>query len=441
MVPFRQVVSVVPKALLILGSIAIGYTTLRAQQAGTGDEQDKVVNYTSSVGLADAITKLQLDLDSGKTKLEYEPDHGYLVSVLKHLNIPIDSQTLVWSKTSSQADNTSPKQPRALYFNDEVYVGWAQKDPVLDLIAMDPQKGPIFFSLSQIRSDKPRFMRDESCMNCHFGPKTLNVPGLVIRSVLAKPDGRAMSQLNTFVAGHNNPLSQRWGGWYVTGTHGGDTHMGNAFLAGQDPKKLVLEPTSNITDLSKLFDTKKYLSPQSDTVALLILDDVTRMENMITRAKFQALHVLKDPPLKNEPAGYRDDLIKQAGEPLVIYLLFRDESPLKGRVKGVSDFTQRFQKDGPFDRKGRSLRELDLKTRLFRYPCNYRIYSAGFDAIPQIMKDYVWRRFDQILTGQDKSRFFKDMSEEDRKNVLEILLDTKPEFKAWMLKNDAANVR
>ena len=427
-----------PKVALVLGSSLLAYALIPAQQPSVGDDHDTVIGYTSNVGLADAVTKLQADLNSGKTTLDYEPEHGYLISVLKQLNIPVDSQLLVWSKTSSQANNTSPETPRALYFNQDVYVGWAQHDDLLDLIAMDPVRGPIFFTLKQTPTPKPTFVRDETCMVCHYSPKTLNVPGLIIRSVYAKPDGHAIAQLNTFVAGHNNPLSQRWGGWYVTGTHGSDTHMGNAFLAGQDPQHLNLAPTSNITDLSTRFDTSKYLTNTSDTIALMVLDDAVRMDNMITRATYEGLHEEHDPPLRNEPANYRQQMIVTGTEPLVAYMLFRDEAPLKGPIKGTTDYAEEFEKQGPRDSKGRSLREFDLNTRLFRYPCNYRIYSEQFDAMPQITKAYVWKRLDEVLTGKDQTRLYA-MAPDDRKNVLEILLDTKPEFKAWMTANDPAN--
>jgi hypothetical protein len=410
--------------------------SLSAQQPGIGDQFDTVVNYYSSVGLTDAVTNLQQNLASGRAKLEYEPVHGYLSSVLKQLHVPINSQTLVWSKTSSQADHTSPRSPRALYFNDNVYVGWAKDDDLLDVIAVDPRKGPIFFTLDQHQSDHPRFVRDASCMRCHFSSQTLNVPGLVIRSVFAKPDGHPLAQLTSFVAGHNNPLSQRWGGWYVTGTHHPDTHMGNAFLSGQDADHLNLEPTSNITDLSDRFDTFKYLSPDSDAVALLVLDDAVRMQNLITRARFQAVHAMEDPALKNQPADYRQKLIASAAEPLLLYMLFRDEAQLKGKMSGTTDFADEFAKVGPRDSKGRSLRDLDLKTRLFKYPCNYLIYSASFEALPTEMKDYIWQRLSEILTGSDQSLAFKGMAARDRTNVLDILLDTKPEFKAWMQGHD-----
>jgi hypothetical protein len=405
------------------------------QEAGIGDENDHVVKYYLSTDLTDAITLLQNDIDSGKVQLEYEPERGYLESVLKHLNVPVNSQTLAFSKTSSQSDFTSPRTPRAMYFSDDVYIAWAHSDGLLDLIAVDPKKGPIFFSLKQKAAEKPRFERDNSCMNCHFRTETLNVPGLVIRSVFANEKGRAMSQRNTFIAGHNNPLKERWGGWYVTGTHGQDTHMGNAFLKLEDKENLKLEPTSNIIDLSDKIDVKNYLSPGSDSVALMILDDAVRMENMITRAKFVAMHVEKDPPFHNERPKSREDRIRQVGEPLLIYMLFRDEAPLKGPIKGTTNFETEFQKSGPRDGKGRSLRELDLKSRLFKYPCNYKIYSPAFNAMPKTMKDYIWKRLDEILAGRDQSRWFKDMSAEDRNNLREILLDTKPEFKAWIEMN------
>jgi len=430
--------AVISLVSLTAGIVLIGYANAQQPEIGAGIDSD-VIHYFSNDDLKDGITQLQHDLDSGKVKLDYEPEHGYLISVLKALNVPVNSQTLVWSKTSSQADHTSPSSPRALYFNDHIYVGWAKDDPLLDVLAMDPAKGPIFFTLAQKATDKPKFVRDDSCLNCHSSNKSLGVPGLIIRSVFATPEGRARAQLNTFVAGHNNPLSQRWGGWYVTGTHGKDTHMGNAFLFGQDQNHLDLEPTSNVTDLSSRFDTSKFLAPTSDTVALMVLDDAVRMENMITRAKFETMHALRDRPMPNEPKGSRQQRIEQVAEPLVMYLFFRDEAPLHGPIKGTNDFETSFEKLGPFDKKGRSLRQFDLNTRLFKYPCNYHIYSSAWDGMPNELKDVVYRRMDEVLTGKDQTRFYKNFAADDRKNVLEILLDTKPEFKAWMQAHDSAN--
>ena len=415
-------------AFLFVGSI------LHAQQGGVL-EQGAIVNYVSPEGLADPVTKLQNDLNTGKVKLQYEPKHGYLISVLKALNVPVSSQTLVFSKTSSQAANTSPDSPRALYYNDTVYIGWAKNDPLLDIISIDPVKGTEYFTLSQNPIPKPEFDRNvDTCMTCHMTPRTFNIPGLIVKSVLANNQGHAISQANTFIAGHNNPLSERWGGWYVTGKHGTDTHMGNAFLAGMDPAKADLKATSNITDLSSKIDTSKFLTPTSDTVALMVLDHSVRMVNLITNAQYAAIYVKHDLATNAKLAASFDiPQMDRAASTLVQYMLMRNEAPLHGPIEGTGDFQKEFSAAGPRDSKGRSLREFDLTTRLFKYPCSYEIYSAQFDALPPEVKDLIWNKVDLTLTGS-KNLWpqYPMMSPEDRANVREILLDTKPDYKAWV---------
>lgn len=419
------------KAVLGVGGALVVVASLPAQQGAVLEPTDKVINYLDSKGLADPVSLLQESVAQGTAKLEYEPDHGYLISVLKALNIPVSSQTLVFSKTSSQFDHTSPDSPRAMYYNDKVYIGWAKDDPLLDVVAMDPKKGPIFFTLEQRKDAKPVFTRQEDCMTCHMTSKTLNVPGLVIRSVLAKADGTAVSQANNFVSGHNNPLKERWGGWYVTGNHGKDMHMGNAFLAGQDLKTVDLKATSDLPDLKGKFDTTKFLSPYSDTVALLVLDHNVRMQNMITRAQYETLYAQNDRANKRLTPAQAQEKIRVAAEPLLMYMLFQDEAPLNGPISGLPDFVKQFESQGPRDPKGRSLREFDLNQHLFKYRCSYLIYSEQFDALPDEMKSYLWTRLDEILAGKDKSQFYTKFTAEERDAVREILLATKPEFKAW----------
>lgn len=405
---------------------------LPAQQGGVL-EPGSIVNYASADGLADPISQLQKDLNSGKVKLEYEPEHGYLISLLKVLNVPVSSQTLVFSKTSSQATNTSPESPRALYYNDTIYVGWAKNDPLLDIIAMDPIKGPEFFTLAQKPAVKPEFDRNiDTCLTCHMTPKTMNIPGLIVKSVLASSDGHAISQANTFIAGHNNPLAQRWGGWYVTGKHGTDTHMGNAFLAGLDPTKVDLKATSNLTDLTGKIDTSKFLAPTSDTVALMVLDHSVRIVNFITSAQYASIYA--DHEAKAGPAGLAAGQREMtlAASRLVQYMLMRNEAVLHGPIEGDPGFQKVFTSDGPRDSKGRSLREFDLNTRLFKYPCSFEVYSAQFDALPGTMRDMIWEMVDQTLAGKNLWPQYPAMAEADRANVREILLDTKPDYKAWV---------
>ena len=55
-------------------------------------------------------------------------------------------------------------------------------------------------------------------------------------------------------------------------------------------------------------------------------------------------------------------------------------------------------------------------------------------ALPQEMRNYLWHRLEQILTGQDRSGTYATMALQDRLTVLEILRETKPEFARWLEK-------
>jgi hypothetical protein len=110
---------------------------------------------------------------------------------------------------------------------------------------------------------------------------------------------------------------------------------------------------------------------------------------------------------------------------LVTYMLFGDEARLEDSIEGVSRFTQTFPERGPRDSKGRSLRDFDLKTRMFRYPLSYMIYSEAFDGMPEYDRERIWQRVYQVLNGRDSSKKFARLSAEDRQAILEIVRDTK----------------
>jgi len=84
---------------------------------------DKIIGYHESADLEDPVARLQRRIDRGEAKLVWDDAHGYLRSVLKHLEVPAESQMLVFSKTSFQLQRITPQTPRAIYFNDHVYVG------------------------------------------------------------------------------------------------------------------------------------------------------------------------------------------------------------------------------------------------------------------------------------------------------------------------------
>jgi hypothetical protein len=130
--------------------------------------------------------------------------------------------------------------------------------------------------------------------------------------------------------------------------------------------------------------------------------------------------------------GAARDRVNSEIEEMLGYMLFVDEEPLKQPVASVSTFTKTFTARGPRDAKGRSLRDFDLQKRLFRYPLSYVVYSAAFDGMPEIVRDRVYQRLYDILTGKDKSQTFAGISPADRQAMLEIVRATKPNLpKYW----------
>lgn len=354
--------------------------------------------------LDDPIARLQDRLDKGEVRLKHDGDHSYLRSVLELLRIPVSSQTLVFSKTSFQYPQIGPGRPRALYFNDDVYVGEVQDGKALEFVSFDPMQGAIFYVLDVTQVDHPRFERSVlDCIQCHVASSTQKVPGVMLRSVHTAPSGTQAGGTPSYITGHESPINERWGGWYVTGKLGQQAHLGN-----QEP-------------LAEL-DTKPYLGHHSDVVAHLVLAHQTQMHNFITQANYQTRIALAAP---KQPDNLAPQLQKYI-EPLVRYLLFANETTLPEPVAGTSGYAEQFAALGPRDLKGRSLRDFDLQKRLFKYPCSYLIYSEAFDAIPQPAKKLVFNRMFEVLSGRDQGPEYASLSPEDRRAILEILVATKP---------------
>lgn len=386
------------------------------------------------------VSRLQKRLDAGDAALKFEDHFGYLRGLLQELDVPTSSQTLVFSKTSLQRQKISPDAPRSLYFNDDVYIGMCQGGDVLEISAVDPQLGTVFYTLDQLAAKRPRFVRQiDNCTLCHASSHTQGVPGHTIRSVFTDPEGFPILSAGSYRIDQSSPLEKRWGGWYVTGTHGKQTHLGNVVYRGTDePRPVDGADGRNLTSLADRIDGSGFLTPHSDIVALMVLEHQTEAHNLLTRANFgtrQALHyeAQLNRELK-EPADKRWDStnsrIRSVCEPLVRYLLMSEEAPLTAPLVGTSGFAAEFASRGPRDPNGRSLRDLDLKTRLFRYPLSYLVYSESFDALPAEAREYVFRRLDEVLSGADESREFAHLSPADRRAVREILLATKPDLPA-----------
>ena len=363
--------------------------------------------------------------------------HGYLAAVLGALRVPVSSQTLVFSKTSFQYPNISPEKPRALYYNDDVYVGQVQQGKSLEFVSFDPMQGAIFYVMDEHKSDHPRFERAENdCVQCHVASSsTRGVPGVMLRSIFTHSSGTQAGGTPAFITGQESPFKDRWGGWYVTGLTGAHGHMGNGTLAdGSGPEKFDRVSHANMHGLQGLLDMSHYLTGSSDVVAHLVLAHQTQMHNLITQTNYQTRLTLYAEEARNRASGTPAGSLSEAGrnqiektaEALVHYLLFTNETPIEEGIEDSSAFAADFVARGPRDSSGRSIRDFDLHKRIFKYPCSYLIYSEAFDSIPEPAKGYIYRRLFEVLSGREQGSEFSSLSSEDRRAILEILVATKP---------------
>jgi hypothetical protein len=384
---------------------------------------DETINYNKQEP-SSAIAKLQERINQGKVTLKYEPGFGYVRSLLEELKVPKSSQMLVFSKTSLQRERISPKNPRSLFFNDDIYIGFIPGAPLVEISVADPKLGGVFYTLEQTKKDKPRFVRTDQCLECHASAKSMGVPGHLVRSFATDETGMVDVNSGTSLVDHRTPLAERWGGWYVTGKHGDQTHRGN--LVGKEAfERQEKEPNylGNLESLEKFIQTSDYVTPHSDIVALMVLEHQTHMHNFITRLNYEAtIRIAEYGAVKylNSPT-----------ESFLKYLLFVEEAPLTAPVSGTSSFAREFAAKGPKDKKGRSLRDLQLQTRLFKYPCSYLIYSEAFDTLPAQLKETIYQRLWNILNGKDPNPEFQKIPAETRRAILEILVDTKKNLPAY----------
>jgi len=372
--------------------------------------------------LNDAVTRLAKRIDKGEVKLDYVPGRlGYLPSLLKNLNINADSQMLVFSKTSFQAPLISPRAPRAIFFNDSVSVGSVKGGEVLELAALDPKEGVVFYTLNVEQTGKPIFVRRDVCLQCHQVQATLGVPGIEVGSSYPKSDGTPDFSAGYTAVDHRIPIEQRWGGWFVTGKTGSVQHLGNAIAPDpENPKDLDTTDAHNLTSLASKVNLDGYLAQTSDIVALMVLEHQTRMTNLMIRVGWETRVAQYENKLDEATARLDTDV-----DELVAYMMFAEETPLKEPVEGLSAFTKTFPQRGPRDKQGRSLRDFDLRTRMFRYPLSYMIYSEAFDGMPDRVRERVYQRLYDLLTGKNTGERFARISTADRRAVLEILRETK----------------
>jgi hypothetical protein len=400
---------------------------LHAQRGGKfmGSADDPAIAY-STAPVNNVVERLNRELEAGASKLTFEGRSGYLQSAIAALKLPIDSQLLVFSNASLQGRLVNPSNPRALFFDDKVVLAWVRDAELLEVAAHDEKAGVVFYSLEQRPAERPVFKREFRCLGCHLAGDTLGVPGLLMFSTMPETTDRAMRIATT---DQRSPIAERWGGWFVTGNSGAAQHLGNRVPA------LEGRARGDVSSVTGLFDADGFRGSSSDIAALLTFSHQTHMTNLLTRASWEARAA--DPALhpRSPAAAGELDLVETVmrgvADEVVDYMLFVDEAPLPNPVTGRSGFAERMSASGPRDRRGRSLYELDLTRRLMKYPCSYLIYSSAFDALPPLAKDPIYRRMWQVLSGDAREPRYRSLSLADRRAIVEILKDTKPNLPAY----------
>ena len=409
-------------AVAIAGSALLSGQKADEPWGGVLDEHPRIAY--ASRPTTDRVAALSQALVAGSRSLRREPQSGYLASVLDALGVPVESQLLVFSKTGVQRAHTGPHTPRAIFYNLSVVVAHVPGAPFLELAAQDPQQGVVFYTLDQTAAS-PALKRQTSCLTCHVSATTLDVPGMIVRSNTVDEGGNVMPQFGSYDVSHETPHPDRWGGWYVTSDplaipYAQRAHTGNiTFTRGGSTSNQVF-----VDWLNSAPETRGYLSPQSDIVALLVFDHQMRAINLLTRLNWEA----RVAAAGTSAAGAPEPAIGKLANELADYLLFLSEQPPSVPLIARDGFAASLEPQAPKDSQGRSLAQLDLNTRLMRYPCSYMVYAEAFDGLPAAVKQLVYARMIDVLSSPDQRVSDARVSAADRRAVLEILRETKPDF-------------
>ncbi len=390
----------------------------------------------------DAAQTLERRLLAGKVKIDRRDAWSVLHGVMKEFGIPVESQVMVFSKTSKQNDRISPQTPRVVYFGDNAYVGYCLGGAI-EVSTIDPVLGPIFYLLDPYVADSEplHFERDQSCLSCHGGPFSPDVPGVLVRSVFPGPEGHPIMSQGSTVVDTTTPFSDRWGGWYVTGRHGTSLHRGNVVATEKgDRCDIDFKAGANITDLSRFFDTTPYQRKQSDIVALMVLEHQTSTQNVLTKANqtsIRAMYMQRSlqkelgEKVEDQPTGTARRIIDHCAEDVVDALLFKDEAALpEGGIEGDPAFQSAFTRNAMPSSEGRSLKDFQLLNRLFKYRCSYMIYSLTFKSLTPPLKETVLANLWEALDGSDPEGRYAYLSISEKKNIQRILAETLPDAPA-----------
>ena len=398
-----------------------GAATAFSQIGFDGDIDDPPHNYRLRTP-QDRFTRLKAALESGEIALDRSSEKAFLVSLLKALNVPVTSQMLVFSTTSLQLNVISPANPRALYFNEDLYVGFIPRGR-LEIVSLDPELGGIFY-IADIPDETRAFRaeRSDRCMNCHVSEDTRYVPGLAIRSVIPGPGGGSLEGYRRGESGHGIPFNQRFGGWHVTGRHGITNHLGN--LTGRMTAGEIITISN---PPGSRFSFEKYPVATSDILPQLLHEHQAGFVNRVVEAGYRSRAALHASNGKLTPAQATE--LDEQAKIITRYVLFADEVPLSaGGVEGDAAYKADFLSTRRATADGISLKDFDLRTRLFKHRCSYMIYSPVFAGLPVPMKERIYRALASALNTTNPNKDYAYLPAAEKEAIRRILAATLPDF-------------
>ncbi|SHJ37848.1 hypothetical protein SAMN02745181_1912 [Rubritalea squalenifaciens DSM 18772] len=381
---------------------------------------------------SNTISRLQAAMDEQRRTLPGSSPKELLKSLLDELGIPTSSQTLVFSKTSLQRDLITPKNPRAIYFNRDFYVGYVPGG-LIEVVACDDPTGMMFYSLNPNEAPEQRkFVRSSECLLCHANSRTKEIPGLLVRSVYPDKEGQPILSWGDHLTTPSSPVSERWGGWYVTGKHGSAKHLGNKWV--KEGNRFNNSHGSNLEDLTEYIKTDNYLAPGSDITALMVMEHQIEFHNTCYAAKTNfERQVYLHKALYDGKVDYTSEALSKAihsyAEGILKVMLFADEAlvPVDG-IQGSKEFERDFIAAG-MEYDGHSLRELRMQRRMFKYRCSYMIFSKSFEYLPTPIKQKVLEDLHTILTSDNNRPSLPELSSREKQRAHAILLNHHEAYK------------
>ena len=369
----------------------------------------------------DAVTAALAKIQSGELKVDTSSDRAFVASLLGALKVPVSSQLLVYSATSMQSGIINPRNPRALYFNDEIYVGFVPGG-LVEIMGVDPELGGVFYIFDKPQPGQlPRTDRSTRCFNCHAGSATMRIPGLLAESVAPIISGASYENYRRDEQGHQIPLADRFGGWHVTSAKPFGETKANIFARsdGSGVKIVKVKP-------GEMWDIEKHLLPSSDILPHLIHEHQIGFDNQVIHAAYLAREIGDK---GRTPTLADDKRLNEKATALVRYILFTDEAKLPpsgiaGDEKYAADFLSNKKASGT----GLSLKDLDLKTRMFKHRCSYMLYTPQWQKLPALIKNRVYAGMKLALSGKDRNYAY--LSAQERLAIVSILRETLPDLPA-----------